>query len=179
MNADHSNSAMHRYFAGLAESTFQTRLGVVDPTLIDYLSDLLLRFVRSDVVHQVRGITGRPIMTVTELAAEATARLGEAKRDIHQHIGDFTLFWAGIFPEALGHRNEKADSQFETFCSHGKRSYLIASTIVSDKQDAVPAPVLERLSERFELCVYGLREVRREWESSDDENFGPGPILLN
>ena len=26
------------------------------------------------------------------------------------------------------------------------------------------APVLRRLSNEFELCAYGLREVRREWE---------------
>ena len=33
MTADHSNSPIHRYFAGLAENTFQTQLGIVDPGL--------------------------------------------------------------------------------------------------------------------------------------------------
>lgn len=179
MNADHSNTPIHRYFAGLAENTFQTNLGIVDPQLIDYVSDLLIRFIRLDGVHKIRGITGRPLMSVTEMAAEARERLGNAKRELHRHIGDFTLFWAGVFPEALRKRARDTDHQFESYCSYGKQSYLIASTIVTDNEDAPPSNVLEQLSERFELCAFGLREVRREWESGDDEEFGPGSILLN
>lgn len=169
-------SAIQRYFAGLAESTFQSQLGVVDPLLIDYVTDLLIRSVRSDVVHRVRSVTGRPLMSVHEMVAEASARLGDAKRELHQHIGDFTLFWAGIYPEAL--RENEDEARFETYCSFGKRSYRIASEIESAREDVAPATLLERLSERFDLCCYGLREVRRQWEASDGE-FGPGSILLN
>jgi hypothetical protein len=32
------------------------------------------------------------------------------------------------------------------------------------------------LSEQFEMCAYGLREVRRQWEEGTHE--GSGPILL-
>ncbi len=178
MSADHSNSAFERYFAGLAENTFQTKLGIADPALIDYVTDLLIRFVRSDAVHAIRGVTGRPLLTVTEMAAEARQRLGEARREVHRHIGDFTLFWAGLYPEALRRRGGDPDFQFETYCTHGKRAYLIASTIQSDEQDT-PGIILERLSESFELCAYGLREVRREWESGDESDDGPRWILLN
>lgn len=179
MTADHSNSPIHRYFAGLAENTFQTQLGIVDPTLIDYMSDLLIRFVRSDGVHRIRGVTGHPLMSVTEMAAEAAERLGEARREVHRHIGDFTLFWAGVYPEALRRRGNDAELQFEAYCSQGKRSYLIASTIKADTDKAIPGSILEKLSDSFELCAFGLREVRREWESGDDNSEGPGPILLN
>ena len=87
MNAESSNSQIHRYFAGLAENTFQSQLGIVDPPLVDYLSDLLTRFVRSDVVHRIRSVSGRPLMTVTEMAAEATQRLGDARRELHFVLG--------------------------------------------------------------------------------------------
>ncbi len=173
-----SNSPIYRYFAGLAENTFQTDLGVVDPPMVDYVTDLLLRFIRSDVVHRIRSVTGRPLMTVTEMAAEASHRLGDARRELHRHIGDFTLFWAGVYPEAL-QKPEGANDQFVDYCSHGKRSYLIASTIEPAKDGAPDAVILERLSDRFELCCYGLREVRRQWEEGDDGEFGPGSILLN
>ena len=167
---------MDRYFAGLAESTFQTELGIVDTPMVDYVTNLLIRFVRSDVVHRIRGVTGRPLMTVGEMASEASKRLGDARRELHLHIGDFTLFWAGVYPEAL--RKDTSD-KFGNYCSHGKRSYRIASCIEPAKQDAPEAEVLERLSERFELCCYGLREIRRQWEEGNDEDFGPGSILLN
>ena len=124
--------------------------------------------------------TGRPLLTVAEMAEEAKQRLGDAQRELHQHIGDFTLFWAGVYPEALRRSSScGAVDQFEDYCAHGKRSYLIASTIKTDQQERASADVLQRLSDRFELCTYGLREVRREWEEGDDENFGPGAILLN
>jgi hypothetical protein len=170
------SSPVYRYFAGLAESTFQSELGVVDTPMVDYVTDLLVRFIRCDMVHRIRGVTGRPLMTVGEMASEASKRLGDAKRELHLHIGDFTLFWAGVYPEAL--RKESSD-QFGDYCSHGKRSYRIASCIESEKDNAPGGEVLERLSERFELCCYGLREVRRQWEEGDDESFGPGSIFLS
>lgn len=177
MKADYS-SPIHRYFAGLAENTFHSELGVVDPPMIDYLSDMLVRFVRSDVVHRIRSITGRPLMTVTEMAAEAAERLGDARRELHQHIGDFTLFWAGVYPEAL-RQEDPSDGQYSSYLTQGKRSYLIASEIEPCDEEAPDSEVLCRLSDSFELCAYGLREVRREWENGDNGEFGPGSILLN
>ena len=179
MTAEPNRSAMQRYFAGLAESTFQAQLGIVDPPLIDYVSGLLIRFVRNDVVHSVRSVTGRPMLTVAELVAEASERLGEAKRELHQHIGDFTLFWAGVYPEALRKSRENSGDQFEVYCAHGRRAYRIASCIETTRNDAPDPQILERLSDRFDLCCYGLREVRRQWEEGDDSEFGPGTILLN
>ena len=166
---------VHRYFAGLAENTFQAQLGIVDPPMVDYVSDLLIRFIRSDVVHRIRGVSGKPLMSVPEMVSEAKERLGDAQREIHQHIGDFTLFWAGVYPEALKGNDSE---QFDRYREHGKRSYRIASAIEGDRDDSAPSSVLERLSDRFDLCCYGLREVRRQWESGDD-SFGPGSILLN
>ncbi len=180
MSAESKNSAMQRYFAGLAETTFQSQLGVVDPPMIDYISSLLIRFVRNDVVHSFRSVTGRPILTIAEMVAEASARLGDAKRELHQHIGDFTLFWAGVYPEALRKSVEPSVSdQFETYCAHGRRAYRIASCIETTRPDAPESEILERMSVRFDLCCYGLREVRRQWEAGDDADFGPGTILLN
>ena len=177
MNEDKPRSTVHRYFAGLAENTFQSELGIVDPTLIDYLSTMLVRFVRSDVVHRIRGISGRPLMSVPEMVAEASARLGDARRELHQHIGDFTLFWAGVYPEALRQADvdEETSQQFLNYCRYGKQSYHIASTIESSTDEAVPAGVLHRLSDQFDLCCYGLREVRRQCESGGDD----GSIFLN
>ena len=180
MSAEPNKSAMRRYFAGLAETTFQAQLGIADPPMIDYVSELLIRFVRNDTVYCFRSITGRPMLTIGEMVAEASARLGDAKRELHQHIGDFTLFWAGVYPEALRKSGDSSTSdQFETYCAHGRRAYRIASCIETTRDDAPEPEILERLSDRFDLCCYGLREVRRQWEEGDDADFGQGTILLN
>jgi hypothetical protein len=177
MSTEPQNSVMQRYFAGLTETTFQSELGVVDPPLIDYVSGLLLRFVRNDVIYSFRTVTGRPMMTISEMVAEASARLGDAKRELHQYIGDFTLFWAGVYPEALRSSNipHRMNDQFESYCAHGRRAYRIAACIETTRRDAPDPEILERLSDRFDLCCYGLREVRRQWEEGGP---GDGQIFL-
>ena len=166
-------SVLRRYFAGIAESTFQTHLGVADPDLVDYLSDLLTRFVRSDAVFRIRSLAGRPLREVAEMMMEAQARAGEAKREIHRHIGDYTLFWTGVYPEAVTtlRKGSKRDHLVD-YRKEGKRSYWIASTIETD-QPGASSDVLERLSHQFELCAFGLSEVRRQWEARDDGSAPP------
>ena len=91
---------------------------------------------------------------------------GRTTREVHRHIGDFALFWTGVYPEALGRlRSAACKDFFVDYCAQGKRSYYIASTFEDDPYRD-EAPVLRRLSDEFELCAYGLREVRREWETS-------------
>jgi hypothetical protein len=177
MQSSQPNATIQRFFSGLAEQTFQTQLGVVDPPLVDYISTLLLRFVRTETVHRIRSVTGKPLLHIGELVEEATKRLGSARREIHQHIGDFTLFWVGVFPEAL--RQMGGDEViYRDYCQQGKLSYQIASLIETEDDKGAPADVLERLSTRFELCAYGIQEVRREWQRYEDEGSN-GPILLN
>ena len=81
-------------------------------------------------------------------------------------IGDFTLFWTGVYPEALT-RLQTADSRDHLldYLEQGKRSYYIASTFENDPYKE-EAKVLRRLSSEFELCAYGLSQVRKEWEKS-------------
>ena len=176
------SSTLQRFFAGIAEHTFQVQLGVVDPPVVDYLTDLLMRFLRTEAMHRMRSPRGRPLTELTDLFLEASKRIGTARREIHRHIGDLTLFWTGLFPESLRPRgmHEPLD-RFVDYCEHGKRAYLIASTIeVYDEEEEVPSEVLERLGRHFEMCAYGLREVRREWERQWEEE-GPGerPFLIN
>jgi hypothetical protein len=163
-------SALGRYFAGLCECIFESRLGVADPPLVDYLSDLLLRFARLDSIHRVRNLSGRPVVEVADMLAEAENRIGLARRDVHRHIGDVTLFWTGVYPETLPRLKaiQKKD-YFVDYCAQGKRAYHIAATIDTDRKEDATSDLLERLSTQFEMCAYGLGEIRREWERRDDE----------
>lgn len=169
------STVLDRFFTGLSEHIFQTRLGVTDVQLVDYLSGLLTRFVRTDAVHQVRQGSGRPATEVVQLLSEADRRIGVAKRDVHRHIGDFTLFWSGMYPESLRQtRSANCTDGFLDYCQQGKRAYRIAAEI--EGGDKPPAcDLLLRLSEQFEMCAYGLREIRREWESNDG---GQGNLLF-
>lgn len=157
---------LRRLFAGLTEQTFLDTLGLADPSLTDYLSQLLSKFVHFDSVYRLRDAQGRRMDEVTEMIVEAEKLPpeGRTRREVHRHIGDFTLFWTGVYPEALRRlRSILSRDHFIDFCEQGKRSYRIASTF-EDAPFSEEAPVLRRLSEQFELCAYGLSQVRREWE---------------
>ena len=79
-----NSGALDRYFTGLTEFVFHSRLGVTDPPLVDYLSQLLKRFVRSDSLHRIRNAKGRPLVQVVEMLQEAESRVGLARRTVHQ-----------------------------------------------------------------------------------------------
>jgi len=173
MSDEKRNVRLRDYFAGVTEFAFETRLGVADPPLVDYLVEMLTRFVRQEAIFAVRHPSGNRLKEVSEMLLEAEARVGDARREVHRHIGDFTLFWTGVYPEALAHlRNSQRKDYFVDYCVQGKRAYYIASTIRTGPGDA-ESQVLQRLSHDFEMCAYGLNEVRREWERRD-----PGGSLL-
>ena len=170
MQAKQQITALERFFCGLAEHTFEVKLGIVDPPLVDYLSELLVHGVRTEQLHSVRTPRGQAIHELGLMVKEAETRIGTARRTIHRCIGDFAMFWAGLFPESLRYAKTDADvDQFGEYCLYGKRAYLIASSIPTDRENAAPSDVLERLSLEFEMCAYGLREVRREWEDSSED----------
>lgn len=156
--------ALRRLFAALTESAFCVELGVADPPLIDYLTDLLVRFVRVDAIHRIRNAEGERLEQVAEMLWEAEQRTARPRRELYRHIGDVTLFWTGVYPESLSKRKSalQPDHLIDYF-EQGKRSYYLASEM--DDADADhPPEILRRLSHDFELCTYGLNRVRNEWE---------------
>jgi hypothetical protein len=167
------NHPLRRLFTGLTEQTFQATLGVADTRLTDYLSELLSRFVHIDAIFRLAGTTGRRLEEVAEMMIEAEELppQGRTRREMYRHIGDFTLFWTGVYPEALNRlRSVLSKDHFIDYTARGKHSYYIASTFEDDPY-AEEAPVLRRLSWEFELCAFGLNQVRREWERN--RSFGP------
>jgi len=163
---------IRRWFAGLVEESFQQELGLCDPRVLDYLTDLLTTFLHIERINAAPDGSGRRIEEIALLLSEAElAHAGvsndERRRVIHRHIGDFTLFWTGVYPEQLRRmRRHGGVDQLLDYFAQGKRSYAIASELSSDL--TVPAAtVLRAMSEHFEYCVYGLGLVRRHWEESD------------
>lgn len=177
MLEDRNSGNADRFFAGVTEFVFHTRLGVTDPPLVDYVSQLLTRFLHSENIYAVRDVRGSRLTQVVDMLEEASRRQGPAKWQLHRHIGDFTLFWTGLYPEMIDRLKKSASKdRLINYREQGKRNYLIASTIPVEQQQA-PNEVLERLSYCFELCTYGLQEIRREWE--EEEGVGGAPIFFD
>jgi hypothetical protein len=161
-------------FRGLTEHTFQSELGIADPRLVGYVAQLLAEFVPSQALWRLRDGQGRRLHEVTAMVAEAESAADTARRrDCHRHVGDYTLFWTGVYPEALARLQSRGSTDhLIDFQRQGKRSYYLASTLVAGDE----APILRRLSEQFELCAFGLSRVRREWEKTETDPPHQGPF---
>ena len=169
--------ALGRMFAALGGDTFHADLGVADPRVIDYLADMLVRFIRVDAIYRSRDAEGRRLEELADMMIEAEQRQAKPKREIHRHIGDVALFWAGVYPEALRRLcSSTSKDHLIDYCEQGKRSYYIASTF-DDEPFEHEAPVLRRLSLDFELCSYGLNCIRHEWEKMRYQS--PGDVERN
>jgi hypothetical protein len=174
MNRIPCEHPLRRMFSGLTEHAFMSVLGVAEPPLIDYLSELLTRFLHNDTVYRLKDGQGQSLSEVPDMLREAESlpATGSTRREYHRHIGDFTLFWIGLFPEAIRMRQQGwSRDSFVSYMAIGKRSYLIASSF-ENEQFAHESAVLRRLSSEFEMCAVGLNQVRKEIDSLSIENEG-------
>ncbi len=161
MFAARDPSDIDRFFRGLTEYAFHARLGIVDPLLVDYVALLLVRFLRHDAL--VAPPAGEASADVATLLIAARDHAPDEALAEYRHVGDYTLFWSGLYPEAVARLRKpgRADHLVD-FRGAGKRAYWLASTLEPD--DAAEERLLfERLSRDYDLCVEGLAEVRRAW----------------
>src|SRR5262249_44889394 len=131
---------LHRLFRGLTEHAFMTELGIGDPPLVGYVAELLAGFVPSAAVWRLRDPQGRPLTAVTAMVAAAEAADDTARRrECHRHVGDYTLFWTGVYPEALAKlRGKGSPDALINYQEQGKRSYYLASTLSGGSSPGAP-----------------------------------------
>lgn len=166
---------LRQLFRNLVYQVFVINLGIYEPGIPEYLANLLTDFVHIDNIFRIRNLRGKPIEEVAEMLMEADIRLNarsfNREREVHKHIGDFTLFWTGVYPEALRYfRAPTRKDHLIDYVDQGKKSYHIASLFDYDPYKE-EARILRQLSQGFELCMYGLNMVRREWEKLRDPSF--------
>ena len=165
ISADHP---LRTLFETLVEKAFLMNLGVHDTAVNAYLADVLADFTHMREVFKIRDLSGRPLVEVADMLIEADVRLNATsfnrEREVHKHIGDFVLFWTGVFPDALPRMqsSSRKDTLID-YVQQGKSSYAIAA---SHNYGAYreQASVLHRLSDEFELCMLGLNMVRSEMD---------------
>ena len=159
---------LRRHFGALVERVFLQTLGVYESCVVDYLADVLADFAHMGRVYKIKDLEGRTLHDVADMLLHADVRLQAAsfnrEREVHKHIGDFTLFWAGVYPEALPRlQAQTRRDHLLDFVQQGKNSYAIAAAHDYGHYRR-EAPVLRRLSEEFELCLFGLHGVRKEMD---------------
>jgi hypothetical protein len=163
-----STHPLRSLFNSLVERTFSLSLGGYDPSVADYLADLLTDFIHMDQIYRLKDARGRRLEEVAEMLMEGDVRLSARsfirEREVHKHIGDFTLFWTGIYPEMLRYfRSAVRKDSLIDYVEQGKNSYYIASTF-DHGEFRQEAKVLRRMSQEFDFCIFALSRVRQEMD---------------
>src|SRR5678816_2126477 len=176
---------LRRLFSALTEKSFAEKLGWPDLNITQYVSNPLVEFTHSDHVYRIRNAHGTRLDTILDMLYESEVLLEaaslERERDVHQHIGDFTLFMAGLFPEYLRRLKTAGLIYHKDFLvdyvKTGKRSYGMVAQMADDpSQDE--RPLFAKLSENFELCVTGLGFVRSDLDRMKDPAYQQARDLL-
>ncbi|MFQ5960330.1 MAG: hypothetical protein ACE5MG_02965 [Candidatus Methylomirabilales bacterium] len=160
---------LRQLVAVVTERCFFEGLGWPDHAVIRYLVEILVDFSHIDSLYKIRNAQGRRVEDVVEMLIEGDlchhATGLERQRQVHKHIGDYTLFMTGLFPEWIRRMKQQralaSPDALLDYVETGKRSYRIASEF-SDGAHAGEVPLFRKLSEHFELCVFGLGYVRAD-----------------
>lgn len=170
MNPDiGDNHPLRAYFIDALDESLNNRLGLDEGDDVkEYLVGMLIRFLHNDGIYDIRNAQGRRVESVTEMVAEGDIRLNansfDREREVHKHIGDFLLFWSGVYPEFLQYlKAPTSRDAIVNVVEQGKTSYHIASTFEYPPHEG-EARTFKKLSERFLEYQYGLRLVRASFE---------------
>jgi hypothetical protein len=161
---------LQQLFVELVGRHYAQEIGIRDPEVVNYVAQLLSEFCDVEQLLKIRNTAGRPLDDVGEMLMESDPVYGPApsfdrERQVRKHIGDYTLFFAGMFPESINHyrlRRQRVEN-FVEWVKAGKESYYIVSKF-EDFEYAKVAPLFSKLSASFEQCVYGLNLVKNELE---------------
>lgn len=161
---------LQQLFQDLVGQHYADEIGIRDQQVVSYVSHLLTEFCEAEQLFKVRDAFNRPLSDVGEMLLESDPIYGPApsfdrERQVRKHIGDFTLFFAGMFPESINHLrlHRQRLEGFVEWVKAGKESYYIVSKFEHFEYAKV-APLFAILSKNFEGCVYGLNMVKNDLE---------------
>lgn len=154
------------------------RVGLDEHDVEAYLSHMMVEFLHHDGIYSIRDAAGHRLDTVVDMIAEGDIRLNatsfDRERHVHKHIGDFLLFWSGLFPEFLKvlKRPSGKDAVVDVV-RQGQMSYYVASTFEHDPY-GIEAPVLRKLSTDFEGYQRCLMLVSASFEGFRRQGWSNG-----
>ncbi|HRK20774.1 MAG TPA: hypothetical protein PLX06_03155 [Fimbriimonadaceae bacterium] len=171
-------STIEVFFREAVHESLHDRLGLRNMEDVEnYMAGLLARFLHDEKIFAIRDAHGRRVRSVAEMLAEGDVRLNaasfEREREVHRHIGDFLLFWSGLFPEFLDSIRDHAADGLIDAVRQGSESYYIVSSFDYAPYDS-EAPTFRKLSNEFLACREGLRLMRGSFEGFRRQGWKDG-----
>jgi hypothetical protein len=159
------NHPLRKLFSELLHKHLVRAAQLDDPQICNYVGELLLNFTHVENLYRLRNPAGRRLEEVGEMLIASNplleGRSFEYEREVRKHIGDYTLFLTGLFPEYVA-RLSRTPSRMDSLIDYlkaGKESYCVVAAF-DQFEYRNEAPLFRKLAEKFELCVYSLNLIK-------------------
>jgi hypothetical protein len=160
--------ALRKFFQNFVWRRFFEDIRLGEPRIALYVTDLLADFAHTDSLYRIQNAFGRRLDDVGEMLIESHPMLEASsfgrERAVRKHVGDYTLFMTGLFPEYVANLHQARHPRlgaFVDFMKAGKESYAIVASFDQFEYRG-EAPLFRRLSDNFEQCVVGLNLVKKD-----------------
>src|SRR3984957_6214461 len=99
---------LQELFQDLVGRHYAEEIGIRDPQIVAYVAHLLAEFCEADQLFKIHDASDRQLADMGEMLIESDPVYGPApsfdrERQVRKHIGDYALFFAGMFPESINH----------------------------------------------------------------------------
>jgi hypothetical protein len=124
-----SGSRLKSFFLQCAQKSFRD-LGITDPTVIEYVANVLTAFAHTDQLYRLRAPTGRRLDSVVEMLSAHYSPPSTPQppvlreRELRKYVGDYTLFMSGLFRTYIEKRGV-----LDYYLQEGRRSYWKVSEL--------------------------------------------------
>ena len=148
----------HFYFYILVRHVFR-RAGIEDRTVADYVAELLTEFARAEQSRCVVSGQVTPLDYFFEMLTALQTADERMAFEIRAHIGNYSLFLTGIFPERIRERAERRGfPDLKYFQALGRSQYGAASDHRLAQRYEL-SEIFSTLSERFETTRLALNDI--------------------
>lgn len=131
------------------------RADLHDHDLLGYLADLLVEFTFTESYYRITDVAGRRTEYLVDMLQQATETAMPVKKTFYKHIGDYSLFTLGMFPESLARPRRAVSAAY--FADAGRIGYQAAGELESNWTSTL---VYRKLAGEFDRCVVSLNWVR-------------------
>src|SRR3954462_5342521 len=166
----------HFYFYILVRNVFR-RSGVEERAVADYVAEVLAEFAQSERARCVIPGSLNSLDYFFEMLSALNAADDRISFYIRAHIGNYSLFFSGVFPDRIRFRAEARGSpDLRYYEALGKSNYRAASDHrLARKYDL--AKVFDVLAERFQVTRKALNELGDRLISVNDPDAGIESLL--
>jgi hypothetical protein len=167
----------HFYFYVLVRQVL-LRSGLKDRSVADYVAEVLAEFARAERAQCLLPGQTQPLDYFFEMLAALQTADDRLQFQIRAHIGNYSLFLSGVFPERIRFRAEqKGFPSLKYFESLGRTHYRVAGDHRLAQRFEL-SHIFHTLSDRFEKTRLALNDLSERIFSLGDGGEAMERLLL-